>query len=317
MKFDCKISDCDVKDMESLRKYRGKLVEWHELLKGDLVHSIYRQIHGMIWLDAAFRVLNEARKDNCEKDYCSKNILISNLLDIGYINTQVISISKLIEKNSKNDKSKGVVSLHRLLEDVQSQRCLITRENFVCYDGLPFDWRAEEQREQRQMRSVDGTVFAWGTSRSSMSKDRHELFNRICHLNSSGCRSDIVSNDMFEYLLDLLIHDNVKKLKMFRDKVIAHAADPFSRRDFDDVEGVSMSQISDIHHKLYIVYHNLNLLLFSENIGNPVPDTVYDPLEHLEHPFVDKVEIAKLRVVWSAHAEERRAWAAEQFFVRN
>lgn len=56
------VTECDVEDQRQLPLFRTKMSEWHELLFGDDLHSIWPQIHSMLWDAALFRTVNDLHR---------------------------------------------------------------------------------------------------------------------------------------------------------------------------------------------------------------------------------------------------------------
>ena len=137
--YEFPIGHCDVQDRKALARYRGKRIKWLAWLEGDPDNSIVSQLHGMMWSDATFRALNKARGYASQQSPTGAVApLLAEFLDQGFVATQVLAITRLIDKGSE------VVSLWRLLDDIAENPNLITREIFVCFDGLPYDARAAE-----------------------------------------------------------------------------------------------------------------------------------------------------------------------------
>jgi hypothetical protein len=84
----------------------------------------------MVWTDASFKVLTHFAV-NDESNALSNTLLCQALID-GHVATQVLAIRRLMD-DGKND----IVSLRRLVRDLRRNFDLFTRENFVCFDGLP------------------------------------------------------------------------------------------------------------------------------------------------------------------------------------
>ncbi len=63
MDFEYPVSDCDVRQTERprLERFRERFSVWQEWLSKD-EHSIWGQIHGMLWNDMVFRTVNECRR---------------------------------------------------------------------------------------------------------------------------------------------------------------------------------------------------------------------------------------------------------------
>ena len=98
-----------------------------------------------MWNDVTYRSVNEARRFTSEENpTAASNGMFGEFIDRGYVSTQVLDICKITER-SNNDPNKGVISLPRLLDDIRDYRHLLTRENFVSYDGLPYDHATAQQ----------------------------------------------------------------------------------------------------------------------------------------------------------------------------
>ena len=86
---------------------------------------------------------------------------VINLFDAGFVVTQATAIRRLIEK-SKSDPKLAVISLRSVLADIEESRHLITRENCVCLDGLPYDYETVSQQWVSALPSnSDGVHVRW------------------------------------------------------------------------------------------------------------------------------------------------------------
>jgi hypothetical protein len=162
---------CDVVDHKRLEEYREKRYEWlswYELRKGE-PNTIQQQIFSMMFLDMAYRILASARQNpEQEVAFSAQNGLMAHFLDQGYLATQVLAIRKLL------DKRKDVFSLRRLLDDMADHRDLVTRENYVCYDGLPFDsgaWKSQPQ-------GIEAVI--WGDGAPGLGRFLAWIIHEVC-----------------------------------------------------------------------------------------------------------------------------------------
>jgi hypothetical protein len=156
---------CDVRPdtRATLTQYRVKRQEWSQLLDGDPEHSIHLQIGGMMWADAAYRAIDEARRFSAEENPTSAAApMVAELLDQGYVASTVLSIGKLTDAEASN-LNKGVISLRSILEDMGRNKHLLTRELFVCHDGRPFDPVASAADYYRRNPIVSGKPTWLGT----------------------------------------------------------------------------------------------------------------------------------------------------------
>ena len=137
-----KIDECDVSDKKSLEKFREKRAEWVKWFGVDDENTIANQIYSMMWGDAAYRSLVEACRFSSEDNPTAhENEMLAGLLYDGYLANQMLSITKLIDKDSR------VISLGRLFDEIKESRYLFTRENFVSHDGLPYDYAKVQEAE--------------------------------------------------------------------------------------------------------------------------------------------------------------------------
>src|SRR2546421_12873297 len=120
--------------------------------------------------------------------------------------TQVLAIRKLL------DGRKDVFSLRRLLEDISDHRQLITRENYVCHDGLPYDseaWQSQAQNVEAQIWGIE----APGLRRFLGSRVRHEMFDKVSGvLPAAPQREDLIKIDIFAKLMNLLMNSTSEKI---------------------------------------------------------------------------------------------------------
>ena len=197
------VDQCSVTDKALLTEFREKRSEWMDWLERDVHHNIFGQIHSMMWNDAAYRSLNEARRfASANNPTASMNGMFGELIDRGYVSTQVLDICKITDR-SNSDPKKAVISLPRLLDNIRDHRHLLTRENFVSYDGLPYDYAAAHQthidsltpEELGKVRwvSTEGPD-AWGTS-----ERMHNAFDKLSGIAADkGTRTDLIHENVFK-----------------------------------------------------------------------------------------------------------------------
>ncbi len=134
IQFRRKTEQCDVADKGALESYRTKLQEWDAWLNED-DNAIWHQIHGLAWKDATYHVLNGSRALARPRSHrwASHNTLIAEFVDDAWLALMILGIGELTD--CRND----VVSIARLLNDMEKTRHLLSREHFVCHDGVMFD----------------------------------------------------------------------------------------------------------------------------------------------------------------------------------
>ncbi|MCA3265382.1 MAG: hypothetical protein ING19_04865 [Azospirillum sp.] len=248
------VADCDVIDKANLELFRQERDTWLALFEDDPAHNVRSQINELMWTDAVFRALNQMRGLGSESQPTgSHNRAIGEFIDKGFLASQVLGISKLTDPPN-NDKNKNVVSLRRLLGDIKEKVHLVTRENFVCFDGLPFDYEeaarrhinslTPEQRRQPRWLSREGPE-AFGSSKIS-----HLSFNELC-CSPAGSRLDRIDGGILTAIEGMLSHQSITKIRGFRNKYLGHAADSISRRGHSlETYGFSLDEFAEAQQRI-------------------------------------------------------------------
>ncbi len=103
--YEYDVDQCSVCDKVLLSEFREKRSEWTDWLERDVHHNIWGQIHSIMWNDAAYRSLNEARRfASANNPTASVNGMLGELLDRGYVSTQVLDICKITDRSSSDPK---------------------------------------------------------------------------------------------------------------------------------------------------------------------------------------------------------------------
>jgi hypothetical protein len=310
-RFSYPVDACDVHDCLGLVAYRACRERWLHWIEADRHHSINRQLYGMMWDDAAFRALNEARRF-ATKDSPTAAVapLLAGLIDQGFIATQVLAISRLVD--GRND----VISLRRLLDDIEAHAHLLTRENFVCHDGLPFDPEAAQaaywQRVGLPASGQVGSLPTQGPDAFDFSSMAHEVFDRVAGaIGSTRARSDRLGPDVFARLRSLLEAPEVNSIKTLRHKFVAHAADVNSRQKAGiDRFGITLNQLEAAQKTLVQAAQRIELDLLWGSGRGVVPVPQYDHLAHLGLPVVPEARMQELYDWWHRHCDSREAWTS-------
>jgi len=311
------MSECDVKDRGKLETFRAKRSEWVSWLKSGDPHSIWPQINQILWDDVLFRTINDLRREAIEHPAVGVgfNANVLRLLDAGFVTTQATAIRRLTDKPDGGRK-RGVLSLRRLIKEIEENRGIITREVYVAYDGLPYDpnapWQAWIEKQIR-----DGTVArtswlpttgpeAWGASEIV-----HKNFDRLAGVvPKARSRDDLILLKWFEYLERRLTEcDSVRK---FVDKFIAHAADPVSREGLTTEEkGVTLDRLRRAQKAIYQVAAFIYGPLLWEGSYGAVPTPHYDHLEYRDKSWLQTDRSASAHEHWRQHLAEVEAWEQE------
>jgi hypothetical protein len=179
------VHECDVpkERRQPLESYRAKRSQWISWLDHDEHHAIWTALSAMVWSDVSFRTLAQVAIDDTSS--ALTNSLLAEQLINGHVATQVLAIRRLV------DNRRDVISLRRLIKDVRSNYALFTRENYVCHDGLPYEYEAV-RRKQMQTLLRDGPMWmlTTGPEAASTSSIAHEQFDRLAGISADNRRRD-------------------------------------------------------------------------------------------------------------------------------
>ena len=299
------VDQCDVVDRKKLQQYRDKRYEWlswYELRKGE-PNTIQQQLFSMMFLDMAYRLLASARQSVDQGvTFSAQSGLLAHFLDQGYVATQVLAIRKLL------DGRKDVFSLRRLLQDMSDHRSLITRENYVCHDGLPYD------SEAWQSQAHDVEVQIWGIQAPGLgrflgSHTRHEMFDKLSGvLPVARQREDLIKADVFAKLKKLLMNSKAEKIVLLSHKFFAHAATEDSRGTLA-FSGIKLSDVDEVQRAFVRVERAItDLLLYIAIAREVVPMPPLGMFKGLEHPYASAEAIKNMDTIWDQLTQERNQW---------
>lgn len=311
MSYEYEPSQCDVQDKTQLIAFRQKRDGWLSLIEEDAVHPISHQISAMLWNDAAYRTFNEARRFSTpDRSLAAVAPLLAEFVDVGYIATQILSIGRLLDKNPANP-NKAVVSLRRLVDDVANNRDLFTRELYVSFDGLPYDYSPLERAHVEAVIKEGGVKARWlemkGPTSWAGSQLAHQEFDRLSGVSAgSRQRSDVIHSSVFDRLVAALDDPVLQELLLHRHKLLAHAADQTNRPEV--FAGLTLDKFAQAHRLLMQVTFVLSAeVLRGTGVGG-VPTPQFNHFEFLEAPFVRSEHMDELAEYWNQHSSEREGW---------
>lgn len=308
------IDQCDFLNKgkgEAFRKIRMKLIEW---LHGEDPHSISRQISSMLWDYALFLTVNELRRvaDEEPEKEVGFNGPVIRLFDAGFATTQAVAIRRLIEKPKKDPKW-AVISLRRVLNEIEKNLDLMTRENYVCYDGLPYDYGAAHEQWLSSLPVTEsgihsGSLPTSGPDAFPMSERVHKNFDILAQVHpAKRSRKDQINIEVLENLeSELKKCENIKK---YVDKFIAHAAAPETRASLSEGEkSLTLERLETCHKAIYQVASFISgQLLWESNLGGlPVPQ--YDHLKNLDKRWTTPKNLEKAHKIWDKYKKEVSTW---------
>jgi hypothetical protein len=297
------IEDCQVDDKTALEKFRSKRREWLDWLKYDECHAISLSVSSIIWNDVSFRTLAQAGEMN-EGGALGNSLIVEALIN-GHFAVQTLAIRRLM------DCKKNVISLKKLLDDIATSIKLFTRENFVAFDGLPYDYEAAKKRVMAEQSSANNGPF-WaaqsGPDAWCPAQQAHKMFDLLSGVDAgSRQRQDHIPKKHVETLQRWLEESDARSIVNWTHKFLAHAADRNSRARFDlTLIQPTLDKITAVSRTFVRVSEVvLAYLLFDSGHVAVMPVPQFNQFEKLSVQVIAKDQVSDLRSRWDAMTKER------------
>lgn len=207
---------------------KAKIKEWEEWLVGNDTNSIRNQIYDMIWDSAVFQSINECRKyaPTNVKGEIEMNGVIHRFIDKCFFETQAIAIRRLLDKRRKDD----VISLCKLVEDMEKHYHLLTRKNILDVHDYPYEYEQEKRRisDETFKKGPGPHVMGKDYDRCQISEYTHKFIDSLAGVEpSKRSPDDCFRPQIFEWLKQHL--SRCEEIRTFVNKFLAHSATSESR----------------------------------------------------------------------------------------
>lgn len=260
-------------DMDHIALFRECYERWAGWigLDGDQLqkNTIWHQCTEMMNNEFIFQALFLAgRRAALQPDFSSflaaNRPLYRYLLD-GYLSYQYLAIRRLTDPTSKRDDEllRGVMSVRRLLDDMKQHAASITREAFVCVNGLPYAYEALLVREKEawlaRVMESPGPVWGGEGGAGAQSAHRHLMFDHLSGvLPEQRKPTDTVSPTYWKRCRKMLNEPDLTRIRRFVNKYIAHPADVPSLATLDEEDKkLSMKRIHNAQGVLIALVQQL------------------------------------------------------------
>ena len=303
----------DVVNSERLQKFLKKREEWLLYLNGDDQHSIWRQITSLLWDYALFKTIRELRVEAAQNptEGIGFNAPVLRLLEAGFVITQATGIRRLSEKQW-DDPTKRVISLRALLDEIKTERELLTREVYLACHGLPYDPAPAKKRFYDSLVS-SGQILSYvgmdttGPEAWASSERAHSHFDKLSDTSVAGrSRDDLIPIAWFDSLESKI--KSCKDICVLTDKFIAHAAHPTSLVGLTkDQTQVTFSQLKACHRAIIEVATSVGVQILQDSVAATVPVPQFDLLENLDKGWIRDGGVSKARGIWQNNCDEIEA----------
>jgi len=299
------ITQCDVppERRQSLESFRGKRQLWLSWIDTDEHHAIWPAIHSMVWTDATFKALTGLAVGD-EGNALNNPLLVEALLN-GHVATQILTIRRLV------DRTGGTISLRRLMTDLRTHFALFTRENCVCFDGLPYDYHATRLASREERIKVSQGRGIWvpttGPEADGSSELAHRQFDRLTGIDPANRRrEDRLPRSLLATIEQWLDDSSADELASWSHAFLAHAGGPEKRKQVEHLL-VTADRITEAIKALARVTEAISLwLLFEGGRTNALmPVAQFNPFDKLDRPIMPAGGEEVAWAQWHKIREER------------
>jgi hypothetical protein len=302
--YEFTIDQCDVVDKRALAAFRDKRRTWLIWLETDEHHAIWQVLSTMVWRDVVFRTIAEVA--NADPESGLHNPLLTEALLSGYFSTQVLAIRRLMDNASNH-----VISLPRLLKDLRRNLKLFTRENVVCFDGLPYDHEEAQQRVMlAQIRQGGGAFWVAQTGPDAYfpAQQAHQQLDQLSGtLAANRRRNNHLPARIIDQLEWWLDESGAVEIVKWSHTLLAHAAGPTSpNRSAIAAAAPTANKITAcIRSFVRVAEAVTNSILLHSGRGMLVPVPQFNPFEKLDHALAQFNDRVVLDGHWDRLAKER------------
>lgn len=306
--YEYTVDDCDVPAVRraSLSEYRTFRRKCLEYLRGESDTSVSNQIYDLTWHTVVFRTLNEARRIEPDKQV---NGAFWELTCAGYANLMTLGIRKLVDKDPKTD------SVWNVITQIERRPELLTREKFICHDGLPYDWEAGYREHIASLDPSRSGLAQWLPTRGpkawATSEMMHKAFDKLCGQPKKRRRTDTIHPAILEGLKAAFSHPAITKVCTLADKRMAHAerisetSTPSPTATYEDID-IALREITRIVNFLSTSF------FYDSALGSVVATPQFNVLEALDKPWVATENIPLLHEFWNQLSRTMDSWVGDE-----
>jgi len=296
------VEDCDVSidNRKALKEYRRIRQECLEHIRGPSVLSVFAQLQHLAWNTALFQTLNEGRR--LEPD-APVNGPLWGLVTEGYAFSTSLGIRRLLD----NDKRR--ISLAWVISRIEKNIHLMTREFYVCHDGLPYDYQEAKDcfyaNLSTSAKRAQSFLVATGKEGWFLSEQMHESFDSLCGEPAKRSRFDQIDIGLVNSFKDILKSDSITSISTLASRVMAHTA----ICNQDEIEMPSYDELIDALSALMSLASEISSSIFCDtNMGSVVPLYRGDPVEGLDQPWISTDNLGNLRSFWEDICKGMDEW---------
>ncbi|MDT0358627.1 hypothetical protein RJO15_22760 [Herbaspirillum huttiense F1] len=303
------IDECDIPVVRHplLQEYRKFRHACLESLNGHSPTSVMNQVYDLTWYTAVFRTLNESRRMEPERNV---NGAMWGLITAGYAQMMILGIRRLVDRDPQTD------SLWSVIDRLEKRPEFLTRELFICYDGLPFAPTPGHKALQEKVLTSDEPQYRRlpmaGPDAWAASELMHAAFDKWLGAPQRRRRLDRIPGGVLVKLKDRLNGPAIKTIKTIADRHVAHAEriSPDSKTHLETTYNDINNALSEI---VRIANYVSGHVFYDTTFGSAVATPQYDVLEALDQPWVTTANLSALNEQWHRISNEMDEWVSTPF----
>lgn len=298
------IEECDIPSprRSELIEYRELRTQCLELLAGSHETTIINQILNLTWHTLTFKTLNEALRIDPSREL---NGAMWDLITEGYASITMLGVRKLVDRDKRNNSLKNLVSVLR------EKSNLLTRENFVCFDGLPYDFEEVQINSYTDCIKSNPSKPRWlassGPKAWGESMFRHEQFDKFMSPPFDRHRSNLICESHFKELEKKLNSPVINRVRLKVNQQIAHTPKADKNKP-KQIPKVTFNDIDDALKNLIQIGHKIAILFFDGSFSSPVAIPQFDVLKGLDNSWSSEENMTKLDEYWRNCTNEIESW---------
>lgn len=303
--------------------FQEKRKEWLTWFDLGNPWSIWSRIYHQVWNEACFRSFNELRRLQIEAGQTNVPLFLDGLVSYGFIAGQVLTIRQLCEWSNPKKPERGVVSLKRFIDELKENKTLFTRENYVTFDGNPYEYEQARQKHfdnlanlaaqtPGQVVTTGGPVPEW-----HWSEKKHEAFDELSGKDNKERRpDDTICSHVISAMQSRLSH--CQNICDYANKKVAHNPDEFSLKSANQNNLVlTLDKIRCANRILSGLARFIfgQVLWAGDSLVFPTPQ--FDPFKNCDLPFITyefQSHIRKFFGDFRKHIDDEEGLSVPEFF---
>jgi len=272
----------------SLDQYKNLHEMCDYWMTGDNPHSILSTLSECIHYRFIYETVNESSRIGAlsEENSLSKNGYFVNFIRDLYYNNQSLCVRRLTDP-WKDSEARRSISLRGILENYKNNQKLLTRENYICHDGVKFDYSDND----------GGAAFSCLV--------RHKQFDKICIKNKKGERQDEISCNWIENLISCLSSEVIIKVRNYVNNIVAHSgsrvfATRTSLHDFN----IMIEDINEAFDTIVHVFKEVAVFLLQKDISVRDDYMLEEFMDNFSHQWLPEDKMDDLKDVMKLKLKE-------------